>query len=212
MSKFDFTAFAAEVHKNAVEKGWWETDRPDHEIAMLIISELAEALEEFRKHMPMVYRLCNEPDQHKGKICEFETDCYMRKVGCMPEHCHKRDKKPEGIAVELIDAVLRILDVCGKAGADLSKVCARTEFCLANLQYLEPKDDLTAFEFALCKNVLIACEVGISKPMGAAMLFDVVATPIFAWIAGEGIDPYKLLLDKHEYNKSRAYRHGDKAI
>lgn len=40
--------FAAEVHKNAVEHGWWEGERTFPEIVALIHSEVSEALEEYR--------------------------------------------------------------------------------------------------------------------------------------------------------------------
>lgn len=37
--------FAAEVHKNAVDHGWWEGERTFPEIVALIHSEVSEALE-----------------------------------------------------------------------------------------------------------------------------------------------------------------------
>jgi len=40
--------FAAEVHKNAVDHGWWEGERTFPEIVALIHSEVSEALEEYR--------------------------------------------------------------------------------------------------------------------------------------------------------------------
>lgn len=55
--------FAAEVHKNAVEHGWWEGERTFPEIVALIHSEVSEALEvkhEYNKSRP--YR-------HGGKKC-----------------------------------------------------------------------------------------------------------------------------------------------
>ncbi len=39
---------AAAVHENAVAHGWWEQERELPEILMLCVSELAEALEEYR--------------------------------------------------------------------------------------------------------------------------------------------------------------------
>lgn len=78
--------WAHEIHKNAVNHGWWENDRELPEILMLIVSELSEALEEYRAGRPMVWH---------------------------------EERKPEGIAVEVIDALIRILDWCGKEGIDV---------------------------------------------------------------------------------------------
>ena len=40
---------AHEIHKNAIEHGWWEQEREFPEIVALIHSEVSEALEEYRK-------------------------------------------------------------------------------------------------------------------------------------------------------------------
>lgn len=36
--------------------------------------------------------------------------------------CKYRSRKPEGVAVELADAVIRIADLCGHLGIDLEEV------------------------------------------------------------------------------------------
>lgn len=69
-----------DIHTNAVEHGWWETERELPEIIALCHSELSEALEAYRNDEPMVW-------DNQGK--------------------------PDGIAVEMIDCMIRILDWCG---------------------------------------------------------------------------------------------------
>jgi NTP pyrophosphatase (non-canonical NTP hydrolase) len=36
------------VHRTAVEHGWWDRERPIGEVLMLIVTELAEAMEAYR--------------------------------------------------------------------------------------------------------------------------------------------------------------------
>ena len=45
----DLKIIAMDIHKNAVNHGWWETDRPVPETLCLIHSEVSEALEAYRK-------------------------------------------------------------------------------------------------------------------------------------------------------------------
>jgi NTP pyrophosphatase (non-canonical NTP hydrolase) len=40
------------VHKTAVEHGWWEAPRPAGEVLMLMVTELAEAMEAYRRGNP----------------------------------------------------------------------------------------------------------------------------------------------------------------
>lgn len=105
--------WAREIHANAVEHGWWESDRPLPEVLMLIVSELSEALEEARAGRPMVWHAC----AWDGEPCNEDSVC-DHLVG---DECNVGDRleKPEGIAVEIIDALIRILDWCGKEGLDV---------------------------------------------------------------------------------------------
>jgi NTP pyrophosphatase (non-canonical NTP hydrolase) len=98
-----------EAHSTAVEKGWWEQDRSFSEGIALMHSELSEALEEWRKHgmNKLLYY-----------VYQFGPDTSYLEVGIQtgpdPGDVAPGPGKPEGIAAELADVIIRIADYCGK--------------------------------------------------------------------------------------------------
>ena len=106
MEKQGLNELAAVVHENAVAHGWWEQERELPEILMLCVSELAEVLEEYRAGKPNIYY-------------NVEGEEILYADG---EACEKYERrKPEGVAVELADCMIRILDYCGRAGIDIEE-------------------------------------------------------------------------------------------
>lgn len=116
------TALAKEIHANAVAHGWWDEERSFGDIIALCHSELSEALEEYRANRPMVWYACNEATPSTGPCTpadEFECLNYGEETGCK-----YRDTKPEGVAVEMIDCLIRILDWCGRHDIDVDALLA----------------------------------------------------------------------------------------
>lgn len=101
---------ARKIHENAKEHGWWEDERGLPEIIALCHSELSEALEEYRKGRPMAYVW--RPTDYPGY---YEEDVAKWRPG----------EKPEGIAVEMIDCIIRILDYLAHAGVDVDELLKR---------------------------------------------------------------------------------------
>lgn len=114
----EIKTLVAKAHENAVKHGFWEPPLPFGTAIALIHSELSEALEEERNGNPDVWFACNESDNF---ICtpQDETECLMYGKESL---CKYRSRKPEGVAVELADAVIRIADLCGHLGIDLEEV------------------------------------------------------------------------------------------
>ena len=99
-----------DIHETAKQKGWWEANdlfkikRP-LEIHALIVSEVAEAMEEYRKGMPPIY-------SHNEEVATMVNGSVTKSI--LPG-------KPEGELIELADAVIRIMDYCGYMGWDLEQ-------------------------------------------------------------------------------------------
>ena len=103
--------YAREVHENAVAHGWWEGgERSFPEIAALIHSEVSEALEEYREGKPLIYGCWG----FNGAYCEHSENCDKPKT--------EGSCKPEGLAVELCDAVIRIFDYLAYLGVDIETI------------------------------------------------------------------------------------------
>ena len=117
--------------------------------------------------------------------------------------------KPEGIAIELLDAVIRILDFCGKCQASFDcDTIGKMVSCIKDTGVRLHDDPFPDF----------ICELHYrtSKAYGQeklSMLFGFlidVCCMIFTWLDEEGFDSQKHLIEKHEFNKSRPYKHGNK--
>lgn len=108
---------AKEVHENAVKHGRWEKPPTLPEALCLIHAELSEALEEYRDGNPLVYGTC----ALAAEDCRFYEIC--DNVGHPDAKGEKEGScKPEGIAVELADVILRTLDLMAALGVDVDAV------------------------------------------------------------------------------------------
>ena len=100
--------WAKEIHENAVAHGWWDDERSFGDIVALCHSELSEALEEYRSNRPMAY--------------VFGDNDFMGEPEIIEDTSMWGNRKPEGIATEMIDCIIRILDWCGKENLDVDKL------------------------------------------------------------------------------------------
>lgn len=191
--------FAKEVHQNAVEHGWWEDQRTFGEIIALCHSELSEALEEYRAKRPMVY----------GDSIDL-----TRRFTDMPDIVEMK-LKPEGIAVELADCIIRILDWFGKEEMDADALIleARTTImCDVPCRvYAASLGDCIA-RWHLLLSLAYSCWCRASGTHSAALRMALCICEIRVWATENGVDMDEILNIKHEYNRTRPYRHGGKAL
>lgn len=198
--------FIKEVHGNSVAHGWWEEPRSDEWCIALIHSELSEALEEYRAGRPNVWYACEEAG-NKLAICnpKDETECfnYGRE-----QACSHRGHKPEGISVELIDAVIRIFDLFGYHGWKIGKDDTQLSTLLSCGLHMEIfEKSFPEFICAMHGGLSTAASASDEEKRKRFLLFT--AETILACIeAQEAGSAEKLLCEKHEYNRTRPYKHG----
>lgn len=205
--------FIQEAHQNAVEHGFWDGERPIEETIALIHSEWSEALEEYRAGRPMVWHACDESPDETISICNPQDETECLNYGKESE-CKYHNPKPEGIAVELIDGCIRILDMFGQ----YSRTCSSTTI-------QELKNRIHASNPTLAKDTplptLVCALHSLTSAAGdrtfvfpnkaqAIAPLEAALGLVFFWTAENGIDPEALMMRKHEYNKTRPYMHGKK--
>lgn len=203
-----FNQFTKEVHQNAVDHGWYDPEPNIHEIFALIHSEWSEALEEYRDDHPMVWHACMDC----GEICKLPCD-----HASAPDQCdmNMRDPKPEGIAVELLDGCLRVMDFFGNViYFDLDKDFDSVIHVID--EHPEAQESLkrqSLPEFVSVLHIMTArAQIAVfenrdvSKAVSHLMMILIC---VFAWLEANGVEnPKELMLQKHEYNKKRPYKHG----
>lgn len=189
--------FAKEIHANACAHGWWDEPRPFDELCALMISELSEALEEARAGRPTEW-------YWDMKRAEDVDGCLVYKK--VVTEGFKEGRKPEGIAVEMADCAIRILDYLGSAEWDIEKTISEKTDGSEDCKIVKRLP--TAFMNAsrLITNAwewigLNAVELTTIPLVGALLC-------ILDWFKANDLDFEAIARRKHEYNKSRPYKHG----
>lgn len=105
------------AHSMAKEKGFWDTERNQPELLMLIVSELAEALEALRKN------------HHADKVVVLDLlhDIEMTKIDEEFNFSNEDFKAvfekniKSSFQDEIADVAIRLFDLCGGLNIDLEK-------------------------------------------------------------------------------------------
>lgn len=94
------------IHSNAVEKGFWEHERNIGEGLMLIVTELAEALEIHRK----IGKIKLVDEVTKKAMQEMKDDVFKGHFAVVVK---------DSFQDEMADSIIRILDLCGGLDIDI---------------------------------------------------------------------------------------------
>lgn len=204
-----FNQFTKEVHQNAVDHGWYDPEPNIHEIFALIHSEWSEALEEYRDDRPMVWHACMDC----GEICKLPCD-----HASAPDQCdvNMRDPKPEGVAVELLDGCLRIMDFIGysiylEPDEDFDSVIRVTDESPEVRESLKRQSlpEFVSMLHMMTARAQIELLTNDEDAKEALPHLLMILICVFTWLEANGVkNPKELMLQKHEYNKKRPYKHG----
>ena len=194
----DLNEFKNEVHQNAVDHGWWDDDRANHEVFALIHSEWSEALEEDRAGRPMVWYECADGVEAAIRGCGLNGVCEEMHM------CDFRKAKPEGVAVELIDGIIRILDLCGREGYNLRDPKIRNNAHIRDMSLSRLIVNLHTATSSMWQVTLSGTESQAILQAG----WQGIINQVFSWLIAHDCDPYEIVVKKHEYNKTRPKKHG----
>lgn len=180
---------AEEIHAAAVKKGFWDVDMAVDKHVAKLRGELGEAIQEDRCGRPMLY-------VDDIEVCERITDPAMFD-----------GRKPEGVAAELADFVMMMLDWMQESHEESVMITA--EFTAPQPM----RDVLRGTHFVQLINSLyhsveaVCC--GKDTPAGefySAMIFSVYGPAL--WLEERGIDIWEVVRLKMAYNASRPALHG----
>ena len=192
----DLNKLAAELHADAVARGFWDVNDALMKHVVKMHSELSEAVQEDRCGRPMLY-------VDDIEVCECITDI------------SKLDgRKPEGIATELGDFVMMTLDMLVESGVNIELIAKECRESYRSDHYVALMNtDLVTFILALHRQLSALCDAGRNKETCAETVLNSAIVFIFGvefWLEQRGINLWDVIRLKMDYNKNRPKLHGRK--
>lgn len=118
---------------------------------------------------------------------------------------HKDGCKPEGIAVEMADCAIRILDYLESEECDVDR----------EVGTIKPRRDIKDLSVAFVDIVSLICDARAShyfqdplKQKSVNYYLCAALRVILKWFEDNNLDFEAIARRKHEYNKTRPYKHG----
>lgn len=186
-SRAELVALSKLVHETAVEKGWHEKENTDRTYRMLVITEVAEAVEADRKG------LFGETELHKSMIegiTGISKEAYEKWFPW-----YYREKVKSSREAEMADIVIRLLDFAYEKFGD--------KMNWLHFDFIQPLED---FCFADNADYFIEEVLGTeSKAIATSVYY------VFKWADKLGFDLKWHIEQKMQYNRGRSYHHGGKA-
>ncbi len=182
-----------EAHAIAKDHGWWDEERTFGDWIAEVHAALSRALDAYREH----------------GLKDWRSHTYSD--GFVDEH--PQGEKPEGVASELADVVIRVADIAECYGIDLQgyRLTAGHRAWSKRESFGEWSGEAhwllsQAFELAYADTEFHSNERGVNQRLADVILW------VERMAAHYGIDLDAAIEAKMEYNRTRPYRHGGKAL
>lgn len=182
----DLQKLSQEAFETAKAHGWHDTEQPDETLLMLIITEIAEAVQADRK------------DRHAGTARFKESMAAIERTGddwfmtAFTEHIDGT------VECELADILIRCLDLAALRGIPLQCV---DELLASGANAIT--DPFPVVMYHLCEELTLYKKSLCEK-------LNVVIALIIVYCRQNGIDIDFFVEQKMRYNKLRSFKHGNK--
>ena len=171
-----------EAYSVAKANGWHEQEHRDEHYLMLIITEIAEAVQADRSGK---WAFVESYHERLGWYDEKKKGWEHQKMLAYKYHIKN------SVEDELADVIIRLLDFAGLKGIDVETF----DVDMANRYFPEEC-------FYICK--ILSDAYGELRPMAVSYIIS----EMMAYCASKGIDIIWFIQKKMEYNKTRPYKHG----
>ena len=192
-----------EAHSIAKDHGWWDEERSFGDLIALVHSELSEALEAYRERELEAYTPPDDVIGQPGKLGTTRQPHPFPGVGGYVNV--KVSTKPEGVASELADVVIRVADMAEWHRIDLEDLVGqvRNNYSLSG-----------SFGTNIAEAHYLLAIAWDEYQCGGRWPhhLGLVTAYIFRMAAHYGIDLDAAIAAKMEHNRTRSYRHGGKAL
>lgn len=177
----DLNKLRDEAYETAKAHGWHDEEYSDEHWLMLIITEIAEAVQADRKGR-YAHKELFDTDEKDENVWAFNFESYIK----------------NRVEDELADTVIRILDLAGLIGCDLSNVKT-----LLDRGMNKVKETFPEFMYRVCQSLTDEIETLRSRlNYGIAV--------IIGYCKQKDIDIEFFIEQKMKYNRLREYKHGNK--
>lgn len=181
-----------EAYQIAIEHGWHDEEYSDEHLLMLVVCELAEAVEADRSNI-RADRKAYEHDMMNA-LCEKHLSGEdLRIYECSTFNNYIKDS----IQDELSDVAIRCLDLAGLRGIDLPVSLNPTQ------STLERTKELTFTEWSYRISRITVDDFLATESKITLILLNILAKSELM-----GFDLFWHVEHKMKFNKSRAYKHG----